>query len=259
MDFRNKSNNSYSIAQKRGILDNICAHMEPSKTKAYTFLKLKTEALKYNKRIDFINEGHKYYDAAMSRGILDEICSHMIPSRVEPWSNQELIDAAMPHKFRVEFQTKNRGAYLAAYKKGKEFLDKICSHMKPSRGASMAEIELLGLVKDLYPNSKKFRDYKVDIVDKPYIKRFDIDIYIPEIGVGIEFDGTYWHSFEALRAGRGRSNWSDDDIKNYHQIKDTYFLESKGIRIIHIKEEDWKSNKDSCIKYVRDFLSKAST
>ncbi len=87
---------------------------------------------------------------------------------------------------------------------------------------------------------------------KPHIKGFDIDIYIPELRKGIEFDGTYWHSFSGL--SRSRIDWPHEDIENYHQIKDKYFL-SKGIHAFHVIEEDWIINKEKCIKECLEFLN----
>lgn len=51
--------------------------------------------------------------------------------------------------------------------------------------------------------------------------------------------------------------WSDEDIRNYHQLKDDWFA-SKGIEILHIKEEDWNLNKESCIKTFIEFISESN-
>jgi hypothetical protein len=42
-------------------------------------------------------------------------------------------------------------------------------------------------------------DNKVKIKGKPYIHGFDIDIFIPELNIGIEFDGGYYHTFAGLK------------------------------------------------------------
>jgi very-short-patch-repair endonuclease len=80
----------------------------------------------------------------------------------------------------------------------------------------------------------------------------DIDIYIPELRKGIEFDGDYWHSFEGLK--RGRPDWPEEDLERYHQIKDRYFL-SKGIEILHINEKEWLENHSKCLQKINDFLN----
>lgn len=53
----------------------------------------------------------------------------------------------------------------------------------------------------------------------------EIDLYFPELNIGIEVNGLYWHS-ELFKD------------KNYHINKTKKFKE-KGIRIIHIWEDQW--------------------
>jgi hypothetical protein len=60
---------------------------------------------------------------------------------------------------------------------------------------------------------------------------YEIDIFLPEYNIGIEFDGLYWHS--ELR-GRG---------SRYHLDKTNYFS-TKGIRIIHIFDDEWNNKKN---------------
>jgi len=118
----------------------------------------------------------------------------------------------------------------------------------------------LGLMCEIskrYPTAKKIRGSKVTIPDKDYIKRFDLDIYVPELNRGIEFDGTYYHSFEYMRRNKNKGLWTDDDVRRYHEIKDTHFL-SIGINIIHITEEEWNADKEGCIKRCLDFLGGSS-
>ena len=57
------------------------------------------------------------------------------------------------------------------------------------------------------------------------IPPYEVDIYIPGLNLAIEFDGLYWHSTE-------------QKDKKYHLNK-TELCESKGIRLIHIFENEW--------------------
>ena len=123
-----------------------------------------------------------------------------------------------------------------------------------AKSYSKAEKELFDLMKNIYSDVKKIRS-KVRDEAKPHIKRFEIDIFIPSLMKGIEFDGTRWHSFEIMRKSENKRKWSDEDIRNYHEIKDAWFL-SKGIQILHIKEEDWNKDKADCVKRCLEFLSK---
>ncbi len=63
-----------------------------------------------------------------------------------------------------------------------------------------------------------------------YRDGLEIDVYLPELNLGFEFNGLYWHS----------EKYKD---KNYHLDKTKYFRE-RGIRIIHIWEDDWVNKRD---------------
>lgn len=65
--------------------------------------------------------------------------------------------------------------------------------------------------------------------DKEVISNYrdglELDIYIPDLNIGYEFNGLYWHS----------SEYRD---KNYHRDKLEYFKD-KGMKVIHVWEDDW--------------------
>ena len=78
-----------------------------------------------------------------------------------------------------------------------------------------------------------------------------MDILVEELGKAIEYDSTRFHSFEGLK--RGHPTWPDEDIKNYHQIKDNAFLEL-GIKVLHVTQDEWYKNKEACIQRCLEFL-----
>ena len=53
---------------------------------------------------------------------------------------------------------------------------------------------------------------------------------------------------------RSRPWWPEEDLKIYHELKDSWF-KSKNIKVIHIKEEDWIKNKQACIDKCLEFLN----
>ena len=59
----------------------------------------------------------------------------------------------------------------------------------------------------------------------------ELDIIVPSKNIAIEFDGLYWH------------NEINKPDKNYHLNK-TIECESKGLRLIHIFEDEWVDKKD---------------
>ena len=67
------------------------------------------------------------------------------------------------------------------------------------------------------------------------IKDREIDIYIPSIKLGIEYNGSYWHS-ELYKS------------PNYHQEK-SLLAKEKGIQLIHIFEYEW-INKQEILEYL---------
>lgn len=64
---------------------------------------------------------------------------------------------------------------------------------------------------------------------------YELDIYLPNIKVAIEFNGTYWHS-----------NLFKD--KYYHQTK-TKLCKEKNIILIHIF--DWNKDKNKCLEKIK--------
>lgn len=127
-----------------------------------------------------------------------------------------------------------------------------CPECSFKGGYSRMEQELFSIIKSYYTSTKKHKTRNIRIKDRPHIGGFDIDIYIPELNKGIEFDGKYFHSIVGL--SRGLPKWPKKDIEQYHAIKDNYF-KSKGILILHIKEEEWKANKQEMVYKCLAFLS----
>jgi hypothetical protein len=244
--FEAGSPNDYHAAHKKGWLDQVCSHMESRHTN-WTKELLQQDALRFTTRTDFAKQSTGY-NAAWKMGILDEICGHM-EVKLTYWTDEELAAEALKHTTKTEFSNASSSAYVAAHKRG--LIPTICSHMKDSVNTSVAELSLFNYIKSIYPTTKKIRDMTVKIQDKPHIHGFDIDIYTPELRKGIEFDGKYWHSTEALK--NQKPHWPLEDVENYHQLKDSWFA-SKGIQVLHIKEEDWIKDKEECIKKCLEFL-----
>lgn len=76
---------------------------------------------------------------------------------------------------------------------------------------------------------KEICDCEVITKDREILKGKELDIYIPDKKLAIEFNGSYWHS----------------DIfkdKKYHQEK-TLQCANKGIQLIHIFEHEWLDEK----------------
>jgi hypothetical protein len=106
-----------------------------------------------------------------------------------------------------------------------------------NKGTSKTEEELLKWIKTFYPNACKF--YLPENKTKPK----EIDIYIPELKLGIEYCGLHWHC-EDLEENQAIDN------KHYKKM---LLAEKIGIRLITIFENEWKERQDQ----VKGFLLSA--
>jgi len=99
----------------------------------------------------------------------------------------------------------------------------ICLNCNPitSNGTSKLEKELLEYVRSVYTG---------EIQSNIRFNNKEIDIYLPDLKLGFEFNGLYWHS-------------ELHKDKNYHYDKYKHF-DALGIRVVHIWEDDWIYKKD---------------
>ncbi|QPB12420.1 hypothetical protein [Providencia phage PSTCR6] len=88
------------------------------------------------------------------------------------------------------------------------------------KAESSAEVEIKSFIKSL-----GFTPLKTRKIIPPY----ELDIYIPEKKLAIEYNGLYWHSSGSKEG---------DIIKNNHLLK-TEMCEAKGIQLLHIFENEW--------------------
>jgi hypothetical protein len=79
--------------------------------------------------------------------------------------------------------------------------------------------------------------------DRIICKPRELDFYIPEHNLAIEFDGLYWHS-ESIKKD-----------KNYHILK-TKKCAEQGIQLIHIFEDEWLKHKNVCKSIIFGLLNK---
>ena len=99
-----------------------------------------------------------------------------------------------------------------------------CTICNPiNSGESFFEKEVFTFIKSLY------NGFIIEN-DRTLIHPKELDVYIPELNLAIEFDGLYWHS-------------SDYIHKNYH-IQKTKACKLKGIDLVHIFEDEWVNKKE---------------
>lgn len=98
-------------------------------------------------------------------------------------------------------------------------------------GSSYMEDELLDVIKE---------NYSGEIVrhNRTILENYEMDIYLPELKLAFEFNGTFWHSTEK----KGKM-FHEEKVRRAH---------NKGIDIMLVWEDEWANKKDiivSMIKY----------
>ena len=66
--------------------------------------------------------------------------------------------------------------------------------------------------------------------DRKVLNGEELDIFVPDKNIAFEFDGIYWHN-ELFKD------------KNYH-LRKTIECEKKGVKLIHIFDDEWKNKKE---------------
>jgi uncharacterized Zn finger protein (UPF0148 family) len=130
----------------------------------------------------------------------------------------------------LEVKCKNGHTFKRAFSSFKNGTTK-CPICFPS--TSSAEIEIKEFLNSLnieYVHS-----------DWSIITPQELDFYIPSHNLAIEFNGIYWHS---ELQGKG---------KDYH-LEKTQKCSEKGIKLLHIFENEWNSKKDIWKNIIKDNL-----
>ncbi len=95
---------------------------------------------------------------------------------------------------------------------------------------SMDEQEILDFILSVYSG-------KIETNNRSILDGKEIDIYLPELKLGIEYCGLYWH---------GSASWASNGnprSKTYHKDK-MELAQIKGIHLIQIFEDEWLYKKE---------------
>lgn len=137
--------------------------------------------------------------------------------------SQFKCDCGMNHIFEID--TDN-------YFKRKQRNCKLCTVCYPiDANVSIKEKELYNYIKEIYLGSiiENYRDF------------YEIDIYLPDLKIGFEFNGLYWHS--------------DKFIEKEKHLKKLNYFKEKEIRIIYIWEDDWNLKKEIIKSQIKNWLN----
>lgn len=113
----------------------------------------------------------------------------------------------------------------------------ICTICYPiSDNSSISQKELFNFI------SKNYNGLIIEN-NKNQISPYEIDIYLPELGIGFEFNGVFWHS----------DKFKDD---KYHFNKNKLSSE-RGIKLYTIWEDDWNMKREICESFILNKLNKS--
>jgi len=111
----------------------------------------------------------------------------------------------------------------------------LCCECNPvDKNISGKELLLLKLISTLYDG---------EIIQSYKIGKKEIDIYLPDLKLGFEFNGLYWHSEQYLN-------------NNYH-IDKKLLCDKNGIRLIHIFEDDFDFKLNIITSIIKNLLQKS--
>jgi hypothetical protein len=246
IDWARTDPSSYYAALRWGCMDKCTAHMKRLVSKPWTKENVIQDAKKYSNPTEW-SRVSTAWSYAQRHGLLKTCTSHMIRKKRSSFSDLDIVNIALQYKSRTEWMVNSPSSYSVACKR--KLLDKCSGHMVNLGGSSFYEKTLLDAVKKHFPSAQPSWFGRASKGDK--LKRFQVDIYVPEIRKGIEFDGSYWHSKQGLRIGR--PSWTDLEIAEYPKIKDQFFSD-RNISIMHVLESDWIKDKNSVIAKALLFL-----
>lgn len=100
---------------------------------------------------------------------------------------------------------------------------------------SKAEEEINSYIKSL---NEKVENNNREILDNHH----ELDIYLPDKNIAIEYDGLYWHC--------------ELNKDKYYHLNKTIQCENKGIRLIHIFEDEWLYKQNVWKSMLNNLLGK---
>ena len=114
----------------------------------------------------------------------------------------------------------------------------ICTKCYPiSESSSIDQIEVLNFIKENY-------DDEIVSNIKNIINPYEIDIYLPNLKLGFEFNGVFWHS----------NKFKD---KEYHLNKYKKSVDNE-IKLCTIWEDDWTLKREICESFILNKISKSN-
>lgn len=145
-EFLANDRRAYHVAHKRGLVDQICAHMpvrKKPKLRKWSLDAMLDLAASCDSIMDFRTNHPRAYAISHSHGWWPQISSHMTRSRPLNgyWSKERTADEAKRYSTRSDFIRRCPAAADAAYSNG--WIDDVCAHMRTRGNRTMRAIYVI--------------------------------------------------------------------------------------------------------------------
>jgi very-short-patch-repair endonuclease len=153
-------------------------------------------------------------------------------------SGYELINYGSAHKIKHKicgkiFEINRQTLYGRLFVINTE-LCIICNPL--TKYTSQYETKLLDFI------YSRHKSHNINKSIRNIIPPYELDIYIPDMKLAIEFNGMYWHS-------------EINKYKNYHKIKSD-LCDKQGIKLLHIWEYNWTGKQNIIKSIISGYLGK---
>lgn len=224
---------AYSLYDNQYVYEDFVSYNEP-----ITVINTQT-GKKYKQRIQHILSGKLPSDES-KRKYTKENC-------------QEFSDIAHNNRFSIDtttFENANSLVSLTDNQTGKKYTQLYCDHIKGSlpkeisySSISKQEKKLIELINKLYPNLKVVTSYR-----PKWLNGKEIDIYLPELNLGIEYNGIIYHHSEINPKNSFLNKTYKDE--NFHLCKSQICLDNE-LKLIHVFEHEVVDIKQLIEQYTK--------
>ena len=143
-------------------------------------------------------------------------------------------------------QHDRRSANMTKLNQSAEFQEKRVEgyNNSPFKADSKGEVEIREFVMSIEPSAVKkvfgVNGYHRNLLIGSNGTTVEIDVFVPEKGVGFEHNGVYWHS---------SSREDKPKHPNAHYNKWLFFNEFHNVRVLQIWESEWASRKPQYVRF----------
>lgn len=141
--------------------------------------------------------------------------------------------------------------------KRSEYESKVREHFV-SNGIAVKGVEGDGSANEILDFIRTLYSGEVIARDRSLISPLELDIYIPEFKLAIEYHGLYFHSYHPNRQEIDKrcKFRTEADAKTYHRKK-LDACTSQGIRLISMFEDEWLFQRRICQSKIQNLLGRS--